>query len=69
MFLLPGILPLIFWAFGRFRANKAAGPLFAWGAIGIAFVVLIAIGEFTDTKVTLRNISTNASSLLLALGR
>jgi len=30
-----GILPLIVWAFFRFRAEKALYPLLAWAAIGI----------------------------------
>lgn len=35
LFVIAGILPLIFWAFGRFRKERAAGPLCAWAIIGI----------------------------------
>src|SRR6516162_5482075 len=48
LFLVPGVLPLVFWAFGRFRAEKAGGPLVAWLFIGLLFAFLAADGASYD---------------------
>jgi len=38
LWLLSGLLPIAVWAFRRFRANNAGGPLYAW------FVLLVGLG-------------------------
>jgi uncharacterized protein YdbL (DUF1318 family) len=43
-----GALPLIYWAFRRFRSQQAAAPLFVWGILGLAYMGLVATGNLSD---------------------
>jgi hypothetical protein len=45
LFAISGILPLIGWAFGRFRAQNAFVPLLAWGLLGLAIGCLGIVGQ------------------------
>jgi hypothetical protein len=63
LFLLPGILPAIYWAFGRFRAEKAGGPLSVWSALAVAFIPLATVGDFYDGTIQPKQIPANISAL------
>jgi hypothetical protein len=62
-FLLVGssIFPLIFWAFGRFRAEKAFGPLAWWGILGVVLALLNIAGSSYDGEFALKNVGANLS--------
>jgi hypothetical protein len=62
-FVIPGILPLAVWAFRRFRAERAAGPLFVWGVLGIAYMILSGMGTLWDQKNELSRSTANITSL------
>jgi len=59
---LAGILPLIFWAFGRFRPYTAPGPIIAWVFIGALFMIGGMAEEFYEGKLAISNIPTNISA-------
>ena len=40
LYVVSGLLPLLYWASDRFRAEKAARPLFAWAFLGVVFMVI-----------------------------
>ncbi len=60
---LAGILPLIFWAFGRFRADKAAGPVVAWGLLGGLLFLFSTLGDAYEGNLAIRNIPANISAM------
>ena len=62
LFLLPGILPLILWAFGRFRAEKAGLPLSAWTVLAVAFIPLATAGGLRDGTIQPKQIPANISA-------
>jgi hypothetical protein len=45
IFVVAGILPVIGWAFGRFRTRNAKYPLLAWPVIGVALAGLYYAGK------------------------
>jgi hypothetical protein len=45
LFVLSGVLPLIGWAFDRFRAERASSVLIWWAAVGVVFGILMFIGN------------------------
>lgn len=57
--LLGGLIPIIIWAFGRFRAEKAGGPIMVWGFLGALFLIAAAIGDFHEGDVAVKNIPAN----------
>lgn len=58
-----GIFPLVYWALRRFRYEFAAGPIFVWGALGIAYMVLFGLGTLWHQKIALADTAENISSL------
>ena len=62
LLLLSGILPLLFWAFGRFRAEKAGGPLVVWGFLGFLFASTATAEDFYEGKLAISNIPANISA-------
>lgn len=60
--LLPGMIPLIVWAFGRFRAERAAVPLFLWGALAVVLTPLALTGEFYEGDKSLAKIPNNIAA-------
>jgi hypothetical protein len=59
---LPAILPMLYWAFRRFRAEYAFGPLIIWGVLGLVFAVLSTIGDASDGTISFGRIPTNISA-------
>lgn len=62
-FLISGALPVLVWAWRRFRAEQAAGPLFVWGALGIACMVLLGLGTFWNQKIAMSHAEANITNL------
>jgi hypothetical protein len=50
LYVLSGILPVIGWAFGRFRAHNAFLPLFVWGLLGVAVGGFSFLGQRFDRE-------------------
>lgn len=50
VFILSGIIPLIVWAFGRFRAQKAGGPFVLWAILGVVMATLSSVGFNFDLQ-------------------
>jgi hypothetical protein len=50
-FVIPGILPLAFWGFGRFRSERAPGSLFVWSVLGVAYMILVGLGSFWNQEI------------------
>jgi hypothetical protein len=48
---LPGLVPLIYWAFRRFRADYAGAPIILWGYVGTFFVILLFAGAASDGSI------------------
>jgi hypothetical protein len=61
-FLLPGILPLLYWAFRRFRGENAAGPIIIWGVLGATFLILSTVGRAYDGDIAFSQIPVNIGS-------
>ena len=62
LFLLPGLLPLIYWAVRRFRAESAHGVFATWGLLGAIFLVLSGIGGIYDGTLRPTLIPANVSA-------
>ena len=62
-YVVAGVLPMIAWAVMRFRAEKAAGPFFAWGILGVVFMALSAAGIFHDRNLKITQTATSIASL------
>jgi hypothetical protein len=50
VYVLAGVLPSLYWASDRFRAEKAARPLFAWGFIGVVFMLIYGATTVSERK-------------------
>jgi hypothetical protein len=50
VFILAGIIPLIVWAFSRFRAQSAGGPLVLWAILGVIVATLSGVGFNFDLQ-------------------
>jgi hypothetical protein len=61
LLLFSGILPLIFWAFGRFRAEKAGGPIISWGFLAAMFAFLATMGNAYDGSLQFSAIPQNVA--------
>jgi hypothetical protein len=65
--IFPGIGAIIFWAFHRFRAEKAAGPFILWGCLagaGTLVVLMSAAEEANEGHLALKNIPANLGALV-----
>ena len=38
VYITSGLIPMIFWGFRKFRAEKAALPFIAWALLGVALI-------------------------------
>jgi hypothetical protein len=45
-FVMPGVVPLVIWAFFKFRAANALLPIVLWGIFGLVIFGLAALGTF-----------------------
>lgn len=45
VFVVAGIVPLMLWAFFRFKAARAKGPLVLWACLGVVMVFFMYHGE------------------------
>ena len=45
LFIISGLVPVVVWAFRRFRAARASGPLYSWLVLLFIFGGLIAYGQ------------------------
>jgi hypothetical protein len=52
-FIASGILPFGYWAFRRFQTGHIERPLFVWGALGIAYIMLFGASTFWHQKIAL----------------
>jgi hypothetical protein len=59
-----GILPMIFWAFGRFRAQKAIGPLTAWPFLLFLFALAAIYVDSYEGAVSFANVPANFAGFL-----
>jgi uncharacterized membrane protein YhaH (DUF805 family) len=50
LFLVSGLIPVAVWAFRRFRAENASGPLYAWLALLVIFGFMVAYGQSFDLE-------------------
>jgi hypothetical protein len=62
-FIIPGLLPLVAWGCGRFRAEKAAGSLFVWGVLALGYMILAGLGSFWDQKLQINPADENIVQL------
>jgi hypothetical protein len=51
IFTLTGVLPLIGWAFVKFRSSRAAVPMLAWLMIGVGMAYLSDVGNRLDRSL------------------
>lgn len=56
---LVGLPALILWAFGRFRAERAALPLMTWGFLGALLLYASTAEDFYEGKLALTNVPAN----------
>ena len=49
-YIMSGLIPMIFWAFRRFQAERAALPFIAWGFLGAALMGLATSGAFEQER-------------------
>jgi hypothetical protein len=47
-FIGAGLIPVIVWAFMRFRADKAGGPIMIWGFLGVVVMGFAAVSTLYD---------------------
>ena len=47
---MSGLIPMIFWAFRRFQAERAALPFIAWGFLGVVLMGLATSGAFHQER-------------------
>jgi hypothetical protein len=45
-YIMSGLIPMIFWAFRRFRAERAALPFIAWAFLGVMLMGVATLGAF-----------------------
>lgn len=50
LFVIGGLLPIVIWAFRRFRAEAAGGPLYAWAIIMFVCALFAGHGAITDDR-------------------
>jgi hypothetical protein len=63
LLIIAGILPLLLWAFQRFRVEKADGPLAVWGILGVILIVLYSAGTLQDRQDAIGDLTSNLASL------
>jgi len=57
LFVIAGIVPLAVWAFFRFKAARAKGPLVLWACLGIVVAFFMYHGEQADQRREIENIT------------
>jgi hypothetical protein len=57
IFVPSGIIPVVIWAFLKFRAERAAGPLVLWAVLGFAFAYFENYGERANEAREIENIA------------
>ncbi len=62
-FIGAGLIPIIVWAFGRFRADKAGGPIMIWGFLAVLVMGLAAAGTLYDRQQAITTTASNIASL------
>jgi len=62
-YVISGIAPVGYWALSRFRPERAAGSLFAWGALGIAVMIFSGLATFWHQKAEISRASANITNL------
>jgi hypothetical protein len=62
-FVIPGILPLAFWGWGRFRSERAPGSLFVWSVLGLAYMILVGLGTFLNQHAQISQTDENITRL------
>ncbi len=63
VFVIGGILPLIFWAFWRFHRDGAFFPVVLWGLLGLVVMGLSGAATMYDEPDAMANVSDNIASL------
>jgi hypothetical protein len=66
LFVLPGVLPLIYSAVRRFRAESAYETLGAWSGLGMTLLLLAAPGKIYDGTLQPAQIPSNAAAVIRA---
>jgi hypothetical protein len=56
VFIPTGIIPVVVWAFFKFKAERAAGPLVLWAVLGVAFAYLQDYGKRADEAREIENV-------------
>ena len=61
---MSGLIPMIFWAFRRFRAERAALPFIGWAFLGVVLMGLATLGAFyqRDEQIN-RGVATGIANL------
>jgi hypothetical protein len=60
LFLVSGLIPIVVWAFRRFRTEKARGPLYAWFVLLFIFGFIVAYGQSFDLERKIEQIGRTA---------
>jgi len=50
VYIVSAIIPLIVWAFGRFRSERATIPLVIWAVLGLADMTLVQFGRHYEQQ-------------------
>ncbi|HVB58918.1 MAG TPA: hypothetical protein VNE63_21130 [Candidatus Acidoferrales bacterium] len=58
VFVPAGIIPVVVWAFFKFKAENASGPLVLWAVLSVAFAYFENYGERTDQVREINNFAT-----------
>jgi hypothetical protein len=66
LFVLLGVLPLIYWAVRHFRAESAYETLGAWSGLGMTLLLLAALGKIYDGTLQPAQIPSNAAAVIRA---
>ncbi len=62
-FIGAGLVPMIVWAFMRFRAQKAGGPFVVWGFLAVVVMGLATAGNLYDRQQAITAAANNIASL------
>jgi hypothetical protein len=69
VFTLSAIIPLIVWAFGRFRAQRAGGPLVLWAILGVITATFSGVEHCARNEGVAHCWITSGNEFQLILGR
>jgi hypothetical protein len=62
-FIGAGLIPVIVWAFMRFRAAKAGGPLVVWGILAVLFMGFSGAENLYERQEAITKTASNIASL------